>query len=109
MRETPLQNSNSPLRDLNEGDFAQWKHHPVTKVLHQYLRDYHDAVKRAGWDYVTISRTANTPPMSVEYLSEAAGRAKVALEIADLDYNIIVAFYQPEEENGTQTAQDYAS
>ena len=72
-------------------DFAQWKHHPVTKVLHQFLDDYRAALRRdhlerweSGQENEAIER-------------QAQGRVNTAGEIKDLSFDDLLKFYSENE------------
>lgn len=82
------------IKGVVEADYQGWRHHPVSKVVLQYLKDYHLAMKEEAWHYLLGARSGKLDP---EHLGEISGRAKAAWELADLPFEALVAFYQKEE------------
>lgn len=100
--------SNPPpqIKGITEADLQSWRHHPVSKVILQYLLDYQAGLRDQAWAYLLGNRVG---PIDVEQLSELKGRASAALELAELPFETIQSFYTTEileEENGTETVQD---
>lgn len=60
------------------------------------------ALQTAAWDHLAGGRKG---PLDTELLTELAGRAKAAQELATLPFEAIQSFYQ-EEENATEVDQD---
>ncbi len=81
------------VKGIAEADYQGWKHHPVSKVLLQYLRDYHLALKEEAWQCLLRG------PAPAGYLEEISGRARAVAELYELPFEAIVAFYQEEETN----------
>ena len=85
------------VQGIQQADFQNWKHHPVTRVFHQYLKDYHDMLKDRAWDVVFSDPKAD--------LGELVGRAKTLIEMVDLPFEAMFMFYQPEETDATEITQ----
>ena len=87
--------SNPPpqIKGLSQAELARWRHHPVSVVLLNYLRDYHLALRDQAWAYLLGNRVGQ---IDVEQLSELKGRASAALEFAEIDFETIEAFYTTE-------------
>ena len=82
------------LKGITRDDYQNWRHHPVTKVLHQFLKDHHVALKVRAWDLVLGDPKAD--------LGELVGRAKALLEIVDLPFESMFSFYQQEETDAAE-------
>ena len=76
------------VHGVNAEDFAQWKHHPVTKALHRYLDDYRAALLR---DH--IDRWEASPQTNEAQEAEARGRCISAREFKDIGFDDLAAFY----------------
>jgi hypothetical protein len=77
------------VRELTPDSWAQWRHHPVTKALHQYLADYRAQLLR---DHLRrFVGYAEAPNLE----NEARARSAVILDVVALDFNAIREFYQP--------------
>ena len=82
--------------DITEIDFNLWRRHPVTELLHRYLRDYHEMILKdtmARWEGGSLNLTDE---------HERRWRAVVSREIADLEYEAIRTFYEGEQEIATE-------
>lgn len=80
-------------------DFQQWRHHPVSKVVLQFLRDYRESMHRE-----LLERwTAGSLVLADE--SEMRGRSATLQEFAELQFESMLNFYK-EGENAATTAQD---
>lgn len=80
-------------------DFQQWRHHPVSKVVLQFLRDYREVMHRE-----LLERwTANSLTLSDEH--EMRGRSATLQEFAELQFESMLNFYK-EGENAATTAED---
>ena len=92
------------LSGVTEADYLTWKHHPVTKLLHQFLRDYQRVLQREGW------ASLHSGKVDQELLLELVGRSKAVLEIETLPFGAIETFYsRSEEEDGSEVIQDETS
>lgn len=90
----------SPTQGLKEPDFSDWKHHPVTKLLHQYLADYRQTLRNvhlAEWEAGTDDRTREL---------ELRGRIATLGEIVQLSLADIETFYSEKEANGPEASQN---
>lgn len=76
------------VNGIAEADFQSWKHHPVTKVVLQYLRDYDAALQRE------IMARWLTGALDLQTEKEARGRCLTLSEVADLSFPIVHEFYQ---------------
>ncbi len=83
------------LDGITEADFLSWKHHPVTKLYHRYLRD---AEKLLAEKQIGLLRTSQTMP-DPYVTGEFKGRIEAIAEMAELTYEDIRWFYTPEAEN----------
>ena len=88
------------VKGIQEQDLQAWRHHPVSLVVLQYLRDWAEALKKEAWERLQ-------GPLDEKLIGELIGRVNTSIELADLPFEAIYAFYQkPEEENATQTVQN---
>lgn len=79
---------------LNEQGFFQWKTHPATKAFRKYLEDFAAALER---DHMGRWKDGAT---DAEYEAEARGRVAVLREIATLEFEYMLNFYEtPKDEN----------
>lgn len=95
------------VNGITEADFNTWKHHPVTKVLHQFLGDYAEALKS---DHLGRWLAGEDDPAQE---SLARGRIITATELKALKFQDIAEFYRDgeasvqgernEEEDGRET------
>ena len=88
---------------LADQQFRQWRHHPVSEVVLQYLKDYQQALLR--------ELQQRWLQGSVRYAdeAEARGRVLVVVELRELQLDAIRAFYglpQEEEEDDDEDAED---
>lgn len=80
-------------------DFQQWRHHPVSKVVLQFLRDYREAMHRE-----LLERwTANSLTLADEH--EMRGRSNTLQEFAEIQFESMLNFYK-EGENAATTTED---
>lgn len=84
--------------EVSEENFAQWKHHPVTKVFLQYLRDYERYLAQLQVAELRASSTAMDPFRQGEF----KGRISAVAEMAGLTLSHIVQFYQTDESEEEQ-------
>lgn len=89
------------LSQMTNPDWAEFRRHPATQVLHQYLRQYQEALKEEAWAVLQAGSQDH------KYLAELAVRAKMAGEIADLELSSILAFYGIEEERANASQGPY--
>ena len=86
------------LLGITDQNFREWKHHPVTKAVHQYLRDFRQALRRDHTDRWEAGR------LDSDIESEARGRCVALLEIVGLEFAHLERFY--EEDNAATINQD---
>lgn len=75
---------------FSEQDFQLWRHHPVSEVFLQYLRDYAGVLEREMMD-----RWKSGAVRLIDE-QEARGRVVACIEVADLPYESIREFYEGE-------------
>lgn len=82
---------------LSDAQFRAWRHHPVSEVVLQYLRDYRAALLAEMQDrwLQGVTRIADE--------QEARGRALAVGELAELQLDAVRAFYGAEEDGGVDT------
>lgn len=79
--------------------YQEWRHHPVSKVVLQFLRDKQEYLKAAALDHWVNGS------QSFASINEVVRGQIVELgEIADLQFEAIEAFYQEKEANATSSA-----
>jgi len=66
-----------------------WRHHPVTQVFLQYLRDYQEALAREGWGHLLVA-----DHLDELLIGEMRGRAKTLIELVDLPFEAMEQFYE---------------
>lgn len=89
-------NKQIDIEGVGEGDFQNWKHHPVTKVFMRYLADYRAAVTQrvvGQWEAGALKLTDE---------QEARGRSLVLMEMQDLRFDHMVTFYGLTNEDETK-------
>ena len=90
-----------PTKGLKEADYADWKHHPVTKALLQYLADYRQTLRNV---YLAEWEVGKEDPMRA---LELRGRIATLGEITQLSLADIETFYSEQEEgNGSEAGKD---
>lgn len=80
--------------------FQSWKHHPVTKVFFQFLRDRKESLIRES-----SLQWLNGSELFDRENQVNRGRALEAIELSEIEYEMIKAFYE-KEEDGTETSED---
>lgn len=75
-------------------EFNLWKHHPVTKVFMQYLRDYAEVVKNAAVEDWMGGR------MQLSTEQEMRTRLLMISEITEIELESIERFYAASEPDG---------
>ena len=89
------------LNGVTEHDFQSWKHHPVSKVFFRYLLDFAEQLRRDQLAKIENSDEALSPKEQGEY----KGRINTVTELADIEFDHLVAFYPIEdEEEGSDAA-----
>lgn len=76
------------MTDIDQLDYASWKHHPVSETFRQYLADFRDMLIKetvAQWRSGKIQ-------LSTE--QQLLGRIQVIDEILDLEFSHIEEFYK---------------
>ena len=76
------------VKELTPELWGQWKQHPMTRLLHQYLRDAAELVKQEHLDR-WMRNAANDPVMEAQYHKGM----ELFLEIADLTVDDIHNLY----------------
>lgn len=75
------------MLDLQAVEFQAWRHHPVSKVVLQYIEDYNDAVYRTAFDaFVGGSLTGLME-------SEMRGRFLAWRDVSELRFESLLEFY----------------
>lgn len=73
---------------IAEQDYQTWRHHPVTKVFIEYLRDYRaDLIEAAAAQWLDGN-------LQIATADELRGRALAIGDIAELPFAAMIAFYQ---------------
>ena len=93
----PHQQAEIALLQITEADYKAWRHHPVTKVLYLYLRDYQQALQEKALAHLL----QDSDPLDPKYIGEIAGRIKAVAEIPDLPFAAILSFYRKDEDEAT--------
>ena len=89
----------TPLGDIRETDFQLWRHHPVTALFLQYLRDYREVLRREALDRWEAGA------LNLVDQQEMRGRVMTCAEMADLPFEAIRSFYEGEKtENEASSA-----
>ena len=83
--------------EVGEAEYLTWRHHPVSKVVHKFLEDFAESLKRESWAYLQ-----GTEKLNEKFVGELIGRARTCLELADLPYSAIEQFYKKEEDDDTK-------
>lgn len=83
------------IADIAAQQYAEWRNHPVTMFIYQYMRDMTEAIELkmlADW-------RSGAAKLSDE--TEARGRCGALREIPELKWESIQTFYgiEPEEES----------
>src|ERR1700759_2286320 len=91
------------LSQMNKLDWAEFRRHPATQVLHRFLRDFQAALQREAWAHLL---QADRPDNDL--LTKMAARANTLLEIADLELEHIKTFYnlETEEDSGINSVTE---
>lgn len=82
---------NSFLLELEETQFNQWKHHPVTEAFLKFLKDKADSYRR---DLVFMWESNS---LSDSDQNELRGRVLLLEELSNLPLVVIQNFYKSEE------------
>ena len=77
---------------LTKDDLEAWRAHPVTEIVHRYLRDY------AQWMRAQWAEGEN-------WTEEAKFQVQSFEELADIELSDIETFYSKEDEHG-QDSED---
>lgn len=75
---------------FSESDFQLWRHHPVSRVVIQYLNDYAVSLEREA-----LERWRSGALRLIDE-QEMRGRVLTCLEMADLSFESIRGFYEGE-------------
>ena len=76
------------LRGLTEEDYKRWRHHPVTVLVRQYLRDLQGDLRRQAIEAWEAGRLQ----LSAE--SDIRTRIHVVEAFLTLPFDAMVAFYE---------------
>lgn len=74
---------------IKKEDLQVWRHHPVTQVFLQYLRDYQEALAREAWGHLLVA-----DHLDELLIGEMRGRAKTLIELIDLPFEAMEQFYE---------------
>lgn len=95
---------NPKLLDLTEQDYLDWKHHPVTKLVRQYLDDYSRSLRRGHEDlWLNAPGGHAVDPVLA---AEMKGRVLTLAEMRALTFLNIADFYQTGEQDTDAAAVD---
>ncbi len=84
--------------DIKDSDFNAWKHHPVSKMVFKYMKDYRESlIKKVVEDW-----QKGTLPLATEH--RAAGRLDLIDDILNLEFSSIEAFYDDAQETKEQVS-----
>lgn len=75
------------LQGITEPDYQVWRHHPVTKLVLQYMADFREALRRdalARWESGALTLTDE---------HELRARSNVLAELGELQFPSIANFY----------------
>ena len=81
------------LGDLSEAEFQNWKHHPVTKLMLRFYRDYE---KQLGANQVGQLRSSSEAP-DLFKLGVWTGSINTMHDLANPEFETVAKFYTPEE------------
>ena len=86
--------------DLSEQEYRQWRHHPMSEVLLQFLADRR-AVLRADLADRFLSASLQTvnDPSALAYAIETRGRVLESQDFGDMDWETVRMFYGIETES----------
>lgn len=87
------------MSGISEGDFNNWRHHPVSKVYLKYLADYRAMLIRE------LLMRWEAGALIVETEKEIRGRVMTLADLVDLRFESIQKFYAEEESNEVSPAQ----
>ena len=93
--ETPLKmppEAPPEVRELTAAQWAQWRHHPVTRAFRRYLADY-----RASLISLHLDRFLNGRDNPV-LENETRAKAGVVIDVLSLPFDAIAMFYAPQGE-----------
>lgn len=80
--------TNPILQGIEEPEFKAWRHHPVTKLLLQYLADYRESLIKEAvgrWEAGQLILTDE---------HELRARVVTVKELIELQFTMIVEFYR---------------
>ena len=83
----------SVLNGIEEAEYKAWRHHPVTRLVLQYLEDYRAALVKEAvgrWESGKLVLTDE---------HELRGRILVVREIGELPFSAIEEFYRTGDDN----------
>lgn len=78
---------------LTKDDLEVWRAHPVTEVVHRYLRDFAAHI-REQWS------------QGENWTEQARFQVQNLEDLATLDLNSIESFYEPKEDEHGQDSED---
>ena len=92
------------LAGVVEADYQQWRHHQVTKVYLQYLKDFREGLRNQLLDLLEAGQ------LDEQLKHEAKGRLSALNECVFLEYAHMVRFYQAasqtEQDSGAEATED---
>ena len=88
--------------EITKEEYQSWRHHPVTKVFLQYVRDFREqATQGALNDWLSGGRSF------AEVSDVVRGQIHLLRDIEELEFASIEEFYKEiADSNGTETDQD---
>lgn len=85
---------------MTREEYNEWRHHPVSKVFLQFLRD-----KKAFLTNAMMEQWLDGRESFAQSEQTVRGQIIELGEIADMPFEHISEFYKQEEENGAETYQ----
>lgn len=82
---------------ITEREYIAWKHHPVSRLVLRFYRDFRDDLRAAAmqaWEERPLDRDTD---------NEMRARVKTLNEIADLPFSSIAMFYTQMDETAGKT------
>jgi len=86
------------LKEITESDYQKWRHHPVTQMFLQYMRD---------WESETRTKMVNewiAGNLTLDNEKEVRGWHKALTQLGELEFRSIEDFYRSKEELENEAA-----
>ena len=81
------------LQDLTPEAFNQWRHHPVTKAFHRWLKDYREMLRQQH-----VDRWEQGSLLNAQGEEQARVRCEMSQEMVDLKMASIMRPYLEDDE-----------